>query len=112
MSDLAEIVRDMGELFRTHVAQQNEKIRALETRVLDLEGHAEHGPAETCGFCAPDDAPETVGADEYGTGDVAISDFTGECEECDDKIKPGDEIVALGWGTDAQMRWRHRECAG
>lgn len=106
MSDLAEIVRDMGELFRTHVAQQNERIRELSDRVQDLEGHAEHGPDEECGICAP----ETVGADEYGTGDVAISDFTGECSSCDEKIKPGNEIVALGWDDDAQMKWRHRDC--
>lgn len=106
MSDLAEIVRDMGELFRTHVAQQNERIRELSERVQDLEGHAEHGPDGECGICSP----ETVGADEYGTSAVAISDFTGDCEECDDKITPGQEIVALGRGADAQMKWRHRDC--
>jgi hypothetical protein len=103
-NELADIVRDLGELVRAHIAQLNEKIDRLEERVLDLEGHAEHGRDGECGMCVP----ETVGADEYGTSDVAISDFTGECESndpaCDGKIFLGEEIVKTACG------WRHRDC--
>ncbi len=104
MSDLAEIVRDMGELFRTHVEQQNKRIRELTDRVQDLEGHAEHGPDGECGVCAPD-GPETVGADEYGTRDIVISDFEDRCL-CSNPIMFGDELVQK------EGKWFHRECAG
>lgn len=100
---LAEIVHDMGELFRQHVASLSGKIKALEERVQDLEGHAEHGTDTTCGICVPDDEPETVGADEYGSGVIAISDFDGWCT-CTGQIRPGDEVRYL------EGKWVHRDC--
>lgn len=96
---LAEIVRDMGELFRQHVASLSGKIKALEERVHELEEHAEH-------------KPKTVGADEYGSGDVAISDFESECSYpiCFTPIVPGDAIVRTGTGHSGHNEWRHRDC--
>lgn len=96
---LAEIVRDMGELFRQHSASLGAKIRKLEERVQDLEGHAEHGPAGTCGVCAPDDGePETVGADVYGL--IKTADFEGQCHNphCTDRITPGDDVIEIDEG--------------
>lgn len=95
---LAEIVRDMGELFRQHTATLNAKIRDLEERVTDLEGHAEHGPDSTCGICAPEDEPETVGANEYGL--IQTADFEGDCHNphCGDKITPGQEVIEIDEG--------------
>lgn len=101
---LTEIVRDMGELFRQHAAFLSGRIKELEERVQDLEGHAEHDADTTCGICVPDDEPETVGADEYGSGDIAISDFDGWCPTCNGRIYPGDEVRHL------EGKWIHRDC--
>jgi hypothetical protein len=110
---LAEIVHDMGELFRQHVASLSGRIKALDERVHeleerceDLEGHAEHGTDATCGICVPDVEPETVSADEYGSGVIAISDFYGPCgfEPCQKKIEYGDEVRYL------EGKWVHRDC--
>lgn len=103
VSDLAQIVSEMGELFRSHMKIMGARIAALEERVQDLEGHAEHGPSGSCGVCAP----ETVGAESYATGEIAISDFTTECDSsmCPQMISPGQEIVLTTMG------WRHRDCA-
>jgi len=95
---LAEIVRDMGELMRQYVASLNEKIRTLEERVTDLEGHAEHAPAETCGICAPDDEPETVGADAYARVNTADSETTCQNPHCGEPINPGDSVIKVGEG--------------
>jgi hypothetical protein len=102
---LAEIVRDMGELFRQHVACLSGKIKALDERIQeleerceDLEGHAEHGTDVTCGMCAPDDEPETVGADVYGS--IKTADFAGTCvnPHCWAAINPGDQVIEVDEG--------------
>lgn len=92
---LAEIVRDMGELFRQHVSALTSKIRVLEERVCDLEGHAEHGPEATCGVCTP----ETVGDGEYGP--IQVADFEGDCQNphCTEKIiTPGTSVIKVDEG--------------
>jgi len=92
---LAAIVRDMGELFRQHTANLSAKIKALEERVQDLEGHVEHGPDGTCGVCTP----ETVGPAVYGQI-ITTADFEGECQNphCTDRITPGDDVIEIDEG--------------
>lgn len=94
---LAEIVRDMGELFRLHTASLNARIKALEERVQDLEGHAEHGSDETCGICVFDE-PETVGPEAYGQ--IKTADFEAACRNphCKDGITPGEDVIEIDEG--------------
>jgi hypothetical protein len=104
--ELKNIIIRFGEMFREHVSGYNATIKELTERVEDLEGHAEHGSDGTCGICLPEeDSPETVGAPEYG--DLIVADFDGECADpfCDDKIIPGDEVVAV-----AEGKFLHEQC--
>lgn len=104
--EIKDIVLRFGEMMREHVTGYHETIKELRERIEDLEGHAEHGPAGTCGVCVPEeDSPETVGAREYGS--VTVSGFEGECADpfCDDKIIPGDDIVNVSEG-----KFLHEQC--
>jgi len=104
--EMKNIVLRFGEMFREHLQAYAEKIKELQDRIEDLEGHAEHGPDGTCGVCTPDDDDtETVGAGEYG--DLIVADFEDECADpfCDDKIIPGDEVVIISEG-----KFLHEQC--
>jgi hypothetical protein len=79
------LVIELGELFAGHVRQTDAEMTELRNRIVDLEGHAEHGPSGRCGVCEPDDAdeiayrPETVGAPLY-----AIHRIMNDTEKSDD----------------------------
>lgn len=109
-------VGELAKLVTEHVAKTREAITRLEDRIIDLEGHAEHGPDGTCGVCAPE--PETVSADTYSV-DRIFSDDTDvrwasaemECSHptCFDHIMPGHAIVSAGPGHSGHNEWRHRD---
>lgn len=106
--NVEDVVRRLGEMFREHMIGYADKIKELTDRIEDLEGHAEHGPAGTCGICDPeDDEPETVSAGEYGS--IITADFDGECAHpfCDDVIMPGDEVQIMDEG-----KFIHDQCRG
>lgn len=97
-------VGELANLVTEHVARTKEAITRLEDRIIDLEGHAEHGPAGTCGVCAPE--PETVGADVYVLSTVRLADFEGECGDpfCSTSIRHGDDVIQR------QGKWVHNDC--
>lgn len=99
---VSDLMQRLTECVREHAQMTNAKIKTLEDRITDLEGHAEHGPDGECGVCAP----ETVGPEEYVQG-VAVSEFTGWCagETCWENIVPGDQIV-----QNEQGMWVHNDC--
>jgi hypothetical protein len=85
------------------VSRVSSVVRGLETRIVDLEGHAEHSSDTQCGVCA---GPEP----EYS--DIARASMTDHCsaEVCQVRhtgtILPGDSIQAR-LGT---QEWVHSEC--
>lgn len=105
MQEFVEIMTSRNRELALAIAKADRRIKELNDRVEDLEGHAEHGPDGTCGVCAAegsDDGPETVSADEYAT-----SDFNGYCAGlgCTNMINVGDSIVQTKRG------WKHRDCS-
>lgn len=106
-------VAELGELVSQHVRTTNEKISALEARIIDLEGHIEHGPDGTCGVCASES--ETVGAVVYradqdflsGLGQIFVSESETECFDpfCGGPILVGDSMVKVQEG-----KYSHVQC--
>lgn len=100
-------IAELSELVRQHVTLTNKKISELEARIVDLEGHAEHGSEGECGVCAP----ETVGADVYVLEVVQYATKEMECAypTCFVSIEEGDEIARVETGHSGHNEWRHRD---